>query len=72
MNYSCFYHLFCYPFIIPITNPAERPPAIGIPRNVLSPIWVTLLKNDRIDVKIKFDDSSSLSKLIEIICCCLR
>jgi hypothetical protein len=56
MNYSCFYYLFSYPFIRPITNPAERPPTIGIPSDVASPIWLRLLKDDRIDVMIKFDD----------------
>jgi hypothetical protein len=63
MNYSFVYYLSSYPFIRPIANPAERPPAIGIPKDVLSPIWVTLLKDDRIDALKKSVDECLLLKI---------
>jgi len=58
--------------MMPIANPAERPPAIGIPRDEVSPIWVTLSKDKIAELRINANDPSSFTMLTEIICCCSR
>lgn len=71
-NYSYFCYLLSYPFIKPIASPAERPPASGIPKVDMSPVWVILSKEEATELKINVDEASIFSISTEITCYCWR